>query len=154
MKSNGEEVYLNLDDIPADVLMNYYRHQYERMSKLEDQRTTITNITITLSALAFTFGFSMEVGFARIVGMGLLVIMVLANLFAIIYIFRTQSWIKTHELRAKGILETRYKQLHTFDHVTHDDYGRWAFGRWKIQVGLHILLLVVAGIMIVFLLNF
>lgn len=151
-KKNAEEpLPFNLDDIPVDVLMNYYRHQYERMSKLEDQRTAITNITITLSVLAFTFGFNMGMGFAKIVGLGLLTIMILANVFAIIYIFRTQSWIDTHEMRAKGILERRYKQLHTYDYKTHAEYGRWPFSRWKIQMSLHVLLLIVAGIMIVFL---
>jgi hypothetical protein len=134
----------NLTKVPTEVLMNYYDHQYDRMGKLEDQRTAITNITITLSVLALTFGFSSATGFARVVAFSLLTVMILANLFAITYIVRTNSWIQTHELRAKGILTARFNDLREFDRQTHAKYGRWALSRWKIQMYLHILLLVLA----------
>ena len=81
---NPELAPVKLGDVPVDVLMNYYRHQYERMAKLEDQRTAITNITITLSVLAFTFGFDMGTRFGKIAGFGLLTLMVLANM-AVVY---------------------------------------------------------------------
>jgi hypothetical protein len=45
----------DLNDVPRDILMSYYNHQYVRMGKLEDSRTTITNITITLSVLSLTY---------------------------------------------------------------------------------------------------
>ena len=141
----------HLDTIPEDVLMNYYRHQYERMAKLEEQRTAITNITITLSVVTFTLGFNMASGFSKVVGFALLAIMMLSNVFAIVYIVRTDSWIKTHKLRARGILETQYGPLHTFNENTHSKYSRWSISRWKIQMYLHGLLLIVAMVMAIFL---
>lgn len=141
----------DLTKVPTDVLMSYYGHQYDRMGKLEDQRTAITNITITLSVLALTFGFSSAIGFAEVVAFGLLTVMILANLFAITYIIRTNSWIQTHELRAKGILAARFNDLREFDRQTHAKYSRWAISRWKIQMYLHVLLLLLAVTMMILL---
>jgi hypothetical protein len=141
----------NLGDVPQEILANYYNHQYDRMGKLEEQRLAITNITITLSVLSFTFGFNIEGAFSRIVGFALLSVMLLANIFAAAYIVRTDSWIKTHELRAKGILKKNFIALWKFDQETHDDYGRWAVSRWQIQLMLHVLLSLVAVVIAVFL---
>lgn len=146
-----KEKTFNLDAIPDDVLMNYYNHQYDRMSNLEEQRLAITNITITLSILSFTFGFNMESTFSKTIGFALIAVMILANIFAIIYIVRTDSWIKTHELRAKGLLENRYINLLKFDTKTHHNYGRWAISRWKVQMMLHVLLATIAVVIAVFL---
>lgn len=141
----------DLTRVPTEVLMNYYGHQYDRMGKLEDQRTAITNITITLSVLALTFGFGDATGFSEVVAYGLLTVMILANLFAITYIIRTNSWIQTHELRAKGILAARFSDLREFDRQTHAKHSRWALSRWKIQMYLHVLLLLLAFVMTVLL---
>jgi hypothetical protein len=89
--------------------------------------------------------------FSKIIGFALISVMILANFFAIVYIVRTDSWIKTHELRAKGLLENRFKNLRIFDRETHHDYGRWPVSRWKIQLLLHVLLSVVAIVIAVFL---
>jgi hypothetical protein len=142
---------ISLDRIPTVVLMNYYQHQYERMGKLEDQRLAITNITITLSVLSLTFGFNSATGFSKIIGYAVLVVMALANAFAILYILVTRSWISTHEMRAKGVLERRAKSLYLFDQQTYAEYKKWAPGRWKIQMYLHILLIIVAAAIFVFL---
>jgi len=143
---------ISLKGIPLEVLLNYYNHQYERMAKLEDQRTAITNFTITLSVLAFTFGFDPAKGFTKTIGFGLLIVMATANIFAILYILRTKSWIKTHKMRADGMLEQRFKKLLTFNDETHAKHSNWSISRWKIQMLLHILLLIVAIVMTVFLL--
>jgi len=145
------EMNISLNDISENVLMHYYNHQYERMGKLEDQRTAVTNITTTLSVLAFTFGFNDAVGFSKLVGYALLSVMILANIFAIAYVLKTKSWINTHEKRAKGILEKRYVALHVFDRKTHAKYKSWAPRRWQIQMALHILLLSVASALAMFL---
>ena len=146
-----ENKQIDLTKVPTEVLMSYYGHQYDRMGKLEDQRTAITNITISLSVLALTFGFNSATSFAEVVAFGLLAVMILANLFAIAYIVRTNSWIQTHELRAKGILAARFNDLREFDHQTHAKYGRWALSRWKIQMYLHVLLLLLAIVMVILL---
>jgi hypothetical protein len=103
-----------------------------------------------LSALAFTFGFNMQTRFANFAGVGLLAVIVLANVFAIVNIIRTQTWIRTHEFRAKGILETCFERLDTYDGTIHHDY-RWPISRWKIRMALHVLLLFVAVVIVVLL---
>ena len=142
---------MDLKRVPIAILMNYYQHQYDRMGKLEDQRLGITNITITLSVLSLTFGFNSAVGFSKIIGYAVLAVMALANIFAILYILVTKSWISTHEMRAKGILEKRAKSLYVFDRQTYADYRKWTPGRWKIQMYLHILLFLVSVTIGVFL---
>ena len=142
---------MDLKRVPIAILMNYYQHQYDRMGKLEDQRLGITNITITLSVLSLTFGFNSAVGFSKIIGYAVLAVMALANIFAILYILVTKSWISTHEMRAKGILEKRAKALYVFDRQTYAEYRKWTPGRWKIQMYLHILLFLVSVTIGVFL---
>lgn len=141
----------DLKRVPVAILMNYYQHQYDRMGKLEDQRLGITNIAITLSVLSLTFGFNSAVGFSKIIGYAVLVVMSLVNIFAVLYILVTKSWISTHEMRAKGILEKRAKSLYLFDKQTYAEYRKWASGRWKIQIYLHVLLFFVSLIIAVFL---
>ena len=140
-----------LKDVPTDILMNYYNHQYERMGKLEDSRMGITNVTITLSVLSFTFGFNAAVQYSKIIGYALLFIMMAANIFAIAYVLVSRSWIATYKKRAKGILKASAKPLFHFDEDTHDKYSKWAPTLWQIQMGLHILLLMVAVAMAIFL---
>lgn len=133
------------------MLMAYYEHQYDRMTQLENQRINISNITVTLSVLALTFGFNMAIGFAQIVGYALLATMIIANLFALAYISKSRSWISTHRKRAKGILEACAGELWKFDIETHGEYVRWLPGRGRIQMYLHVLLLIVAIVLVVFL---
>jgi len=142
---------IDLKRVPIAILMNYYQHQYERMGKLEDQRLGITNITISLSLLSLTFGFNSAAGFSKVIGYAVLAVMALANTFAIVYILVTKSWISTHEMRAKGILEKRAKSLYLFDKETYAEYKKWTPGRWKIQMYLHILLFIVSVAIAIFL---
>ena len=141
----------DLRNVPTDMLMTYYEHQYSRMKQLEDQRINITNITVTLSVIALTFGFNTSDRFSRTVGYALLATMIFTNLFAIAYIAKTRSWISTHRNRAKGVLEKRSKELFKFDQETHDERVLWIPGRGRIQMFLHILLLLVAIALIIFL---
>src|SRR3972149_8359767 len=83
-------------DRQAEHVRMYYENQYARTAKLEDQRLAITNIVITLSVIAFTFGFSNPAGLTTITGIGLPTVMVIANIFAIIYIQLTYSVIRVH----------------------------------------------------------
>jgi hypothetical protein len=141
----------DLNDVPKDILMNYYNHQYERMGKLEDSRMAITNITITLSVLAFTFGFNASVQYSQLIGYALLFIMMTANWFAIAYILVTKSWIETYKRRSKGILEISAKPLFLFDEKTHANYSKRTPTLWQIHMSLHVLLILVAIAMAIFL---
>ena len=128
----------------AEYVCMYYEHQYDRMAKLEDQALTITNIVMTLSIVAFTFGFDGAQGVTAITGIGLPFVMVIANLFAIRYIGRSQSWLLTHRLRAKRVLEVYAKDLYQLDRTTSAPHKHWVLGRWRIQRLLHVLLVVAA----------
>ena len=149
MTNTEEEV--TLKDVPKDILINYYNHQYVRMGKLEDSRMGITNVTITLTVLSFTFGFNAAVQYSKIIGFALLFMMMAANVFAIAYILVSRSWIATYKKRAKGILEVHAKPLFQFDEATYEEHKKWTPTLWQIQMGVHILLLIVAVAMAVFL---
>ena len=43
-------------EVTPEYLRMYYGHQYDRVSKLEDQQFAITNVVATLSTAAFAFG--------------------------------------------------------------------------------------------------
>lgn len=126
----------------AEYVHMYYEHQYDRMAKLEEQRLTITNVVITLSIVAFTFGFSNSQNLTEIVGIGLPAVMVASNLFAIVYIVRSADFIGTHRRRAKRILELYAQELHELDESIQWPHRLWA--RWRIQVLIHILLILAA----------
>jgi K+ transporter len=120
----------------------YYEHQYDRMAKLEEQGLAITNIVITLSVVAFTFGFDSRKVMTLVTGIALPFVMVVANVFAIVYIARSQSWMHTHRLRAKRALEVYALDLYELDRTTAAPHKDWWLGRVRIQALLHILLMV------------
>ncbi len=72
----------------ADYVRMYYEHQYDRIAKHEDSRLTITNYVLTMSALAFTFGYPNVTQLTIINGIVLPVIVILVNIFALLYIER------------------------------------------------------------------
>jgi hypothetical protein len=101
-------------------------------------------MVITLSIVAFMFGFDSGQGVTAITGIGLPFVMVVANIFAIVYVGRSQSWIRTHRLRAKRVLEVYAEDLYQLDRTTSARHRPWTLGRWRIQRLLHILLIVAA----------
>ena len=138
-----------LKDVPLDLLVAYYEHQYDRIKQQEDQRFTITNIIVGISAIVFTFGFDKTAAFSMQTGYALLATVIVVNLFAIAFIIKSESWIDTHRKRAKGVLAARSQELLKFDRDTHGRIIRAIPGRWSIQVYLHVILMIIAIIMIV-----
>jgi hypothetical protein len=128
----------------AEYVCMYYEHQYDRMAKLEEQALTITNIVMTLSIVAFTFGFDGAQGVTAITGIGLPFIMIVANAFAIAYIGRTSSWSRTHQLRAKRVLEMYAQDLYRLDKAAFAPHKARTLSRRRIQRLLHILLMIAA----------
>jgi len=126
----------------TEYVRMYYEHQYDRMAKLEEQRLTITNVVITLSIVAFTFGFSNIQTLTAIVGIGLPFVMVVSNVFAIIYVVRSADFIRTHQKRAKRILELYAQELFELDKS--NQWPHRLLARWKIQVLIHGLLILAA----------
>jgi hypothetical protein len=131
-------------EVATEYVRMYYEHQYDRTAKLEEQGLIISNIVITLSVVAFTFGFDGAHGASVIAAIGLPFVMIVANVFAIAYLGRTSSWIRTHRLRAKRLLEIFAQDLHRLDRITHVPHRTRTLSRRKIQLLLHLLLMAAA----------
>ncbi len=110
--------------------------------QLENQRLMITNIVITLSVLAFTFGFSSGDALNIINGIGLPAIMIISNLFAIIYIWRTLQYIRVHQARAKNLLSKYAIVISEIDKSKPMPFVMFRLGLAKIQLLMHILLVI------------
>ena len=125
----------------SEYVRMYYEHQYDRMAKLEEQRLIVTNVVITLSVVTFTLWGNTQ-GLTTLTGFGLPVVMALINLSAITYIVHTAEVIETHDRRAKRVLELYAKDLYQLDQSIQWSRRLWA--RWKIQVLLHIILILIS----------
>lgn len=128
----------------------YYQHQYERFSKLESGNITLTNIVVTLSVVAFTFGFKDSANNLNLLnGAGLPIVIIISNLFAIAYTRQGYRYMLTHQARAKEMLRIHTPALHRYDGIklvaTPYQWG----GRTSIQTMLHCLLVAVAFLPIV-----
>ena len=128
--------------VSDDFLLAYYEHQYDRIGKLEQSRLAITNIVVTLSVLVFTFGFDSDKSRTLESSLVLPIIIIAANLFAVAYMVRTSSWIATARLRAKRVLEEYAEELHELDKTTYAPHRKRSLARWKIQLLLHVLLII------------
>jgi hypothetical protein len=104
----------------------FYEHQYDRMGKEEGYRLTITNYVLTVSALAFTFGYQSSTQLTVMNGIGLPFIILIVNLFAMIYIERTSEVINAQKKRAREILNRYAPELNEINHL----YG-WAEKRFS-----------------------
>jgi hypothetical protein len=130
--------------IDDNYVRMYYEHQYERMAKLEEQRLSMTNYVLTISALAFTFGFKDQTFITVINGIGLPLVIIVANLFAIVYIDRSGKFLYLHRKRAHEILKNFAPELDAYNEKYSDPKKGIFGGRTKIQKLLHILLILLA----------
>jgi hypothetical protein len=101
-----------LPTVKSEYVRMYFEHQYDRVEKLESQRLTITNIVISLTVLIFTFGFSNLQNLTFVNGVGLPVIIIILNSFAILYIRQTYKHIGQHLTRARKTLELHAKEMY------------------------------------------
>jgi hypothetical protein len=143
-KSNVEKEPIN-----PDYVRMYYEHQYDRIKKHEDQALSISNIVLTISALIITFGLNNRQSFGSVFIFFLPALIIIANLFAIFYIRDSASWIKSHRMRAKRILETYISELFVLDKETIAPHRKQPVGRRRFQNLIHILFIVIAIILIV-----
>ena len=126
----------------------YYEHQYDRIKKHEDQALSISNIVLTISALIITFGLNNRQSFGSIFIFFLPVILIIANLFAILYVRDSGSWIRSHRMRAKRILETYIPDLFVLDKETIAPHKKRTVSRRRFQYLIHILFIVISVILI------
>jgi len=127
----------------TDFVRMYYDHQYDRIEKNENHRLTVSNYVLTLSALAFTFGFQNGLQLTVLNGLGLPLIVIFANLAAISNIGYTATFIDVHRNRAHEILQRYAPELSKVDE-THNFNNGLLNRRRKIERRIHQLLILVA----------
>lgn len=132
------------DEALKEYVRLYYEHQYERLAKLDDQRLSITNLVMPLSAGALAFGFSSLDGLTLINGVGLPLMVVFSNLFAIGYIMRTRDFMRVHKRRARYILEKHASEIAEVNGIVRWSSVPFYRERTTLQVGLHSLLMLTA----------
>lgn len=121
----------------------YYEHQYDRIEKNENHRLTISNYVLTLSALAFTFGFQNASQLTIVNGLGLPIVIIIANVSAISNISYTAKFIDVHRNRAHEILKRYAPELSKVDETHNLDNGLLKKRR-KVEKGIHQLLIFVS----------
>ena len=133
----------------ADYVRMYYEHQYERMKTLEEQRLIFTNIVITLSVVAFTFGFQNISNLTLLNGIGLPALIIVLNMFAAYYVTLTLKYIGTHRERAKEVLSKYAKEISVIDAKWILPRIPFRLGLAKIQIVIHILVIVISAIPVI-----
>jgi len=137
-----------------DFIRMYYEHQYDRMKAIEGQRWSLTNIVVSLSVLAFTFGFQGQSTLTMISGLALPMLIAVLNLFALMYAWRAYNYVLVHQQRAKAILDKYAKELFELDANHPQLRGPLNLGISKIQIIIHVILLIPSLIpLIIFLLQ-
>lgn len=141
----------NKPDVSKSYIQMYYEHQYDRINKLEEQRLALTNIVITVSIVAFTFGFDNQIiNLTPITGIGIPVLIILFNIFAIIFINNCDIFIDLHQKRASRILELFAYDLNEINKSLPWPKLSILSDRKAIQVIIHILVIVGALVQFIF----
>src|SRR5687768_8662090 len=134
----------NFDGV--DFVRTYYERQNDRIKALEEQRLTITNIVVSLSVVAFTFGFQGLNNLTVINGIGLPMLIITLNLFAALYIWRTSQYIGVLRNKAKEVLSRYSKEMLEIDSKYPLPHVLFSLGLSKIQFIIHIILLIPSSI--------
>ncbi len=130
--------------VDENYVRMYYAHQYERVAKLEDAKLTMTNYVLTITALTFTFGYQGSTQLTLFNGIGLPLIIIIANLFPIIYIHRSSQFTGAHKDRAREILRLYAPELKELNDRIKWPKGGFLSSRKRVQQGIHILLILTA----------
>ena len=137
------------EEINPDYIRMYYEHQYDRINKHQEQSLNISNIVLTVSTLIVTFGFSNKQSFGSILILFLPLIIIFANVFAILFIAYGGRWILQHQSRAKKILEIYAPSLFKLDKEFVGPTGRLKMGRKAIQNTIHYVFIVIGIILLI-----
>jgi hypothetical protein len=132
--------------IEVDFVRMYYEHQYTRMAKLEDHRLAVTNVILALTVATFAFAFANKEAINATAGLAVPAVLVLANVFAIAYLWRTSRHIAIHQRRAKEALRLHAAHLYAVDSSLPMPRGPlfW-MGTARMQMVLHVALIAVAA---------
>lgn len=137
------KVNLKLRKTTLDFVRMYYEHQYDRIEKNENHRLTISNYVLTLSVLAYTFGFQDELQLNVINGIGLPIIIIIANMAAISNIDYTATFVDIHRNRAHEIIQRYSPELRKIDQIHNFDDGLLNRRR-KVKKRIHQLLMLLS----------
>ena len=132
---------------PSYVRM-YYEHQYDRIKKNEDQAMNISNIVFTVTAVILTFGLSDKQSFNPTLILFLPIVIIIANVTAILYMRENTRWIRAHQRRAKRILEIYTPELFSLDKETSAPPIKATLDRSNTQYLIHTLFIVIALILL------
>ena len=139
---------LSNKDIPSienEDFRMYHQLQYDRIAQLEQQRLTMTNFVIGLSIISFSFAFSDIDKLNIINAIGLPAVIIISNIFAMLYASRSRIFIKMHQKRAEKAREIFSPNLNSISKkVPKINSNRDPFNRTRLQIYLHVLLIVVA----------
>jgi acid phosphatase family membrane protein YuiD len=128
-------------NVDMELVRMYYGHQHERFSELEKAQLTLTNIVLGVSTVSFTFGFSNNQTINLMNGIGLPIIVISINVFAILYYRQTSGYRRMHGKRAKRILELYAENLVK---IEQEIQGKRSSGGWKFYGAIHIFMILVA----------
>ncbi len=121
----------------------YYQHQYDRMKELEQQRLTMTNVIVSLSVLAFSLAFGDIKKLNVVNAVGLPIVVIIANLIALLWNHRSRAFIKMHQKRAHAALEVFAPDVEALNRTIPKpfDSDKDIFRRPALQTYLHVLLM-------------
>jgi hypothetical protein len=112
---NNKKYLQNSHAVQPEFVIMYYERQYARMEHLESQRLTLSNVVITITVLGFTFGFGDTTKLNLLTGIGLPLIIAVANVFAIIYERGSSAICRVHQKRAHATLERYASSLYSIN---------------------------------------
>jgi hypothetical protein len=133
---------------PSYVRM-YYEHQYDRINKHQEQSLNVSNLVLTISTLVMTFGFNNQSSLGSISIIFLPLIMIVVNLFAILFIAFVERAMLQHRERARRVLEIYASELLAIDNEAPIFITKREFSRRKIQNLIHYLFILIAVVMFI-----
>ena len=128
--------------IESEYIRMYYEHQYDRMKAIEGYRWSFTSVVVSLSVIAFTFGYQGQPPLTIINGVVLPLLLITLNMFAILYVWRTYIYVLMHQNRAKDVLAQYAEGLYDLDTKHPRPRGLLGLGISKIQLVIHVILLI------------
>lgn len=132
---------------PSYVRM-YYEHQYDRINKHQEQSLNVSNLVLTISTLIMTFGFNNQPSLGSVSILFLPLIMIIVNLFAILFVAFVERTMLQHRERARRVLEIYASELFSIDSEVPISITKRAINRRKIQNLIHYLFILIAIVML------
>lgn len=123
----------------------YHQLQYERITQLEQQRLTMTNVIIGISTAAFAIEYSSLVNINSLSKFILPIVIIAINLFALLYAWKSRKFVKMHQARAKKAREIVSPYLNEINEaVGKIESSKDLLNRTRLQQYVHAVMIIVA----------